>query len=387
CREQVLGEPRIQDIRLTDQLPFVIKVEVDVFPEFKVGSLEGLEGVKRVVPVTDADVDRLLEKFRASLATTAPIEDGRPAQPGDIVTVSLVGYLLEEGATMPADGQAPSLTQREEVLELGSKLIREEFDQALRGKTVGEHVVVDVEYPSGAAGTTPASAPMSAGGPDLAGKRVQFHLKVERLAQRTLPALDDTFAQQFGGLTSLEELRARLRAEMEADMERRAMEALDTQLLDQLVQRTGVEAPPYLVTEQVNRRLGDFVEQLEQQGIDPRKANYDFQKMGEALRPGAEAEIKRVVVLEQVAREADLHVSEEEVADYLASLAAQANLAPEVLRARLTRENRLDSVRATLRNRKAMVIVRSAARIETQTVLPEDVPAPEETVSFPSENQ
>jgi len=141
------------------------------------------------------------------------------------------------------------------------------------------------------------------------------------------------------------------------------------------------------VTQQVNRRLGEFVERLQQQGIDPRKVNYDFQKMGEALRPGAEVEVKRAIVLEQVAREANVQVTEAELTEYLSEMAAQMGVAPEALRARLTREDQLDNVRATLRNRKALVIVRSAARVETQTVLPAAAPAPEETVSFLSENQ
>jgi trigger factor len=383
---QVLGEPTIQDIRLTDQLPFVLKVAVDVFPEFTVGPLEGLEGTKRVVPVTDADVERVLEQLQDSLATVTPVEDGRPSQPGDLVTVALKGYILEDGAPVPSEERAPDITLRRETLEIGGKTTRREFDEALRGKKVGEQVVVEIQYPPAAPGSTAEAAPAAEGVGDLAGKRVQFHLTVEKLVQKTRPPLDDALAQRVAGM-DLAALRARIQSDLEADVERRALDALDTQLLDQLVARTGVEAPESLVTQQVNRRLGEFVERLQQQGIDPRKVNYDFQKMGEALRPGAETEVKRAIVLEQVAREANVQVTEAELTEYLSEMAAQMGVALEALRARLTREDQLDNVRATLRNRKALVIVRSAARVETQTVLPAAAPAPEETVSFLSENQ
>ncbi len=381
---QVLGEPRIQDIRLADQLPFVLKIEVDVFPEFTVGALDGLTGVKRVTPVTDADVEASLNSLRERLATVSPTENGHPAQPGDIVTVSLTGYVLEEGAPGPDEGQSPAITPRRETLEIGGKATRAEFDAALRGKAVGERVVTDIAYPPAEAGAS--AAPSAPDVEDLSGKRVQFHLTVEEIVQKSLPPLDNEWAQKVSG-ADLATLRARLRADMEAEMEARALNALDADLLDQLVARAGVEAPESLVTGRVNERLGEFVAHLQRQGVDPRRANYDFQKMGEALRPSAEAEIKRIVVLEQVAREADLRVTEAELAAHIAELAAQVGAAPEAVRARLTKEDQLDNVRATLRNRKAMVIVRSAARIETATVLPADAPAPEETVSFPSENQ
>ncbi|OYT73938.1 MAG: trigger factor [Chloracidobacterium sp. CP2_5A] len=382
---QVLGEPRVQDVRLTDQLPFVLKVEVDVFPEFTVGALEGLEGVKRVVPVTDADIEASLESLRERLATVSPAEAGRVAQPGDIVTVSLTGYVLEAGATAPADGQSPTIAPRRETLEIGGKSTRAEFDAALRGKAVGERVAVEIQYPPADAGTASTAAPKAADVEDLSGKRVQFHLVIEEIVQKNLPPLDDAWAQKAIG-ADLATLRARLRADMEAEVEARAMTALDADLLDQLVARVGIEAPESLVTGRVNELLGEFVARLQRQGVDPRRANYDFQKMGEALRPRAEAEIKRIVVLEQVAREAGLRVTDEELSDHIAELAAQVGVAPEVVRARLTREDQLDNVRATLRNRKAMVIVRSAARVETRAVLPADAPAPEEAVSFPSEN-
>jgi len=383
---QVLGEPIIQDIRLMDQLPFVLKVAVDVFPEFTVGPLEGLEGTKRVTPVTEADVDRVLDQLRDSLATITPVEDGRPSQPGDLVTVALVGYVLEDGSSAPSEGQAPNIRLRRETLELGAKTTRQEFDEALRGRIVGEQVTVEIQYPPVTPGSTAEAAPVAEGVEDLAGKRVQFHLTVEKLVQKTRPALDDAFAQRVAGM-DLAALRARIRSDLEAEVERRALEALDAQLLDQLVARTGVEAPESLVTQQVNRRLGEFVEQLQQRGINLRKANYDFQKMGEALRPGAETEVKRAIVLEQVAREAKVEVTEAEVSEYLSEMAQQLGVAPEALRARLTREGQLDNVRISLRNRKALAIVRSAARVETQTALPTDASAPEETVLFQSENR
>jgi len=80
-------------------------------------------------------------------------------------------------------------------------------------------------------------------------------------------------------------------------------------------------------------------------------------------------------------------VTEAEVSEYLSEMAQQLGVAPEALRARLTREGQLDNVRISLRNRKALAIVRSAARVETQTALPTDASAPEETVLFQSENR
>lgn len=249
---QVVGEPVVRDLRLDDQSPFVLRLEVDVFPEFTVGPLEGLEGVKTITPVTDADVDRMLDNLRAATAKLEEVTDGSPAQPNDLVLVALEGFVLEDGATAPDEGRPPTIPRRLESVEIGGENTRREFDEAVRGKVVGDRVEVEIQYPAeGAPKVALPRLPVV----DLSGKRVRFRLTVEKILRRVLPPLDDAWAQEKAGL-DLASLRRRVRADLEASLEKRATESLDNQLVDQLIARTGVEAPESLVEEQLSDAFG-----------------------------------------------------------------------------------------------------------------------------------
>ncbi len=380
---QVVGEPVIQDVRLNEQLPFVLKLEVDVFPEFTVGPLEGLEGLKEITPVTDADVEQRLAQLQRATATVEEVRNGIPAQVGDVVQVELQGFALEDGATALREGQLPLIAGHLETVNIGGERTRPEFDAALRGKTVGDVAVVEIEYP--ADDTAPKVVLKGLPAVSLAGKRIQFHLVVKHIFRPSLPPLDDAWAHSYAGM-DLAALRARIKSDLEADRERHALDKLHTQLLDQLIIRTGVEAPASLVAEQIKSHVQDWLSYLERQGSPP-PTTEDLHKLSDIIRPRAETEVKQILVLEQVAREAGVQITEDELAGAIAQLASGLGQPPEVVRARLTRENQLDTLRLRLRSQKALDIIRSAARIETRVVSASDAPTSEETVSFLPENQ
>lgn len=125
---------------------------------------------------------------------------------------------------------------------------------------------------------------------------------------------------------------------------------------------------------------------LESQG-NSLPADSELQKLKEALRPRVETDVKRVLILEQVAREAGVKVTEEDLSRAIADIAARANLSPETVRARLTREDNLNTLRLQLRTQKALDLIRNAARVEIKTAAPSDMPTPEKLVSFPPKNQ
>lgn len=380
---RVVGEPVVRELSLEDRTPFVLKLEVDVFPEFTVGPLEGLEGVKEITPVTDADVERRLAGLRKAMAQVEEVRDGSPAQVGDLVRAEITGYALEEGATAPAEKQIPLIPVHLQVVDLGAEDTRPEFIDALCRKVVGDEAVVEIRYPSD--DRAPRIALKGLPPIHLAGKRIQFRLKINAVFRPSAPPLDDAWAQAHFGL-DLAALRAQIRSEVEAAQERRAMDKLDEGLLAQLIARSGVEAPPTLVTEQSAIYLKEWLKFLEQQG-SPAPPDEELKKVVQMFRSRAETEVKQALVLEQVAREAGVEVTEDELARAIADLADKAKLSYETMRARLTREGRLDTLRLELRSRKALDVIRSAARVETKIVSSLDAPAPEETVSFPPENQ
>lgn len=382
-RLRIVGEPVVRELSLEDRAPFVLKLEVDVFPEFTVGPLEGLEGVKEIIPVTDADVERRLGWLRRATAQVEEVRDGSPIQAGDLVRVEVTGYALEEGATAPAETQAPFIPTHIQVVDTGAEDTRPEFTDALYGKVVGDETTAEVRYPS----DDPMPVIELKGLPPirLSGKRIWFRVKINAVFRPSAPPLDDAWAQsQFG--MDLAALRARIRSELEAARERSAMDKLNEALLAQLIARSGVEAPPTLVTEQTTIHLKEWLRFLEQQG-SPAPPDEELKKAAQLFRSRAETEVKQVLVLEQVAREAGVEVTEDELARAVAELADKAKLPPETMRARLTREDRLDTLRFELRSKKVLDIIRSAARVETRIVSSPDAPAPEETVSFPPENQ
>jgi trigger factor len=349
---QALGEPELniqnnEGLEQLGQKPITFNVNVDVLPEIKLGEYKGLEATRRTRPVKDEDVDRVVEQLRENSASLEPVED-RGAQVDDTVTANFHGTFVNEPEAEPINVQDVDVV-------LGGPGIVQAITDNLTGTRADDEKTFSIEYPED----------FEAKG--LAGKTIEYQVKVSAVRVKELPKLDDEWAQSLGGegeeIESLDQLRGKIRADVEAQAKNEAEGSVRTQLLRKLVEGHEFELPERLVEHQTEHRFESIVRDMIGQGIDPRNPQLDWEKARESVKDQARYELRSSLLLEQIADEEKIDVSDQEIEDEIQVIADASRQTPEQVRAVLTKQGGERSIAGRLRNRKALDFVVANAKV------------------------
>ncbi|MGH9433587.1 MAG: trigger factor, partial [Terriglobia bacterium] len=303
----------------------------------------GLQVTEEVKPVTDEDVDRLLESMREDAGVLEPVTD-RSAAEGDLVSVSYEGRDAKSAKTHPIEVE-------EGLVAVGGPQTVPEFSENLRGTKEGDARNFEVTYE----GDFPRR--------ELAGKTIRYSLKVRSVKHKVLPQLDDEFAKTIGNYATLDELKAGLRARLQENQQRNAERETRLKLLDQLVEKHDFAVPESLMERRLDEKMEALVRQLLSQGIDPRTTSVDWRKMRNDLRAAAEKDVRAALVLERIAEAEKLDVSEEEMDARLRELAGDGPETAASLKTRLTRDGELATLKSKHLSQKALDLIYRNAQI------------------------
>ena len=342
-----IGEPNVEmdNTEALDHLgdePITVKVGVEVLPEVTLNEYKGVEATRRVRPITDADVDQVIDGWRDSSAAMEPVED-RASELGDTVTINARGKFVD-------DPEAEEITVDDVEVVLGGQGVQQEFTDTLTGVRPEETRTFLVDYPQDF-----SSAP-------LAGKKVEYVAEITAVRKKELPELDDEWAQSLGE-SNVEAVRARLREDLEARATAEADHNLRTEVMRKLVDAHPFEVPQSLVDQQTDYRLEEVANQMARRGIDPRKAPLDWNRAREELKTQAEQDVRATMLMEKIAEAENITVSEEEVEAEIQSYATAAQQSIEQVRAALTKNGGERSIAQRLRNRKALDLLIENARV------------------------
>ncbi len=329
-----VSQPQVTDLHLKDNEPLRFKASFEVMPEIKVDGYKELRAEKPEITVTDEEVEQSLNGVREQHATFTSVE-GRPLADGDYAQVSLDGK--------PKDGEDKPVHMDEVLVEIAGKNTMPEFTENLRGASAGDERVFEVTYAQDAQEQR------------LAGKTFTYTVKVQSIKQKSLPELDDQFATQLGEFKTLDEVRQRIRESMEAERKHTAEHEAKDKLVAELVKRSDFEVPEALVDRQVDVRLERGLRALAAQGMkaeDIKKMDLNRLRVGQ--RDQALQEVKASLLLDKIAEEEKIEVSDAEIDREIEALATQSKQTPEAIRARLTRDGALDRIRNRIRSEKTL---------------------------------
>jgi trigger factor len=307
----VVGQPEIVTEHAEPGAPLRYTATVEVKPEVVAEHYIGIEAERPLVAVSEADVAATIEGLRQSLAQLQPITDRSEAQAGDVVTVEYQAHV---------DGRPVGRAEQRNV-ELGANKLPPEFDRALIGASVGSDVAFDATYP-------PDHAT-----PELRGKTVHFTVRVQRLSRKEVPGLDDEFAKDHGACATFDELRARVRQQLEAQAAEAADAAVQRALLDELSKRHDIPVPVAMVRRRTEALLEEVWHEWQQQRIVPKNESLARERLRVELEPRAREQVKLGLLLEAIARQEGIAVSADDVDARVAALAAGAGTAAERVRA------------------------------------------------------
>jgi trigger factor len=342
-----VATPDIRDVVIEEGQPLTFVADFETVPPIDPGEYAGLTVRKPPAVLEVGAVDQALERLQQRAARWHPVED-RPAAAGDTLLLDLTRTRRTSVIEIPGEGRPAKggIDDKPEALqnvtvELGAPNNAPGFDQHLSGTSVADARSFTVTYP--------AQYEM----PELAGATVDYDVTVKGIRRKELLPLDDEFAKEVSELETLEELRQRIKEDLQHEAEHEADHQVRHELLQQLSSR--MKSPPdVLVEREVDRRLEELVRRLMEQGVDPMKANIDWQQFREAQRQPAVETVKGTLVLDEIARREQIDAADADVAKEVERFAERSGRTPAAVRAALEKEGGLDRVRSGVRREKTM---------------------------------
>jgi trigger factor len=227
------------------------------------------------------------------------------------------------------------------------------FNENLRGANIGDHKNFDVDYP--------------ADYPDakLSGKKFHYDVDVLGIKTKALPEINDEFAKDVSDATSLEELKKKVQDGLEHERDHRKTELQREKVLAELVKLHDFPVPESLVEHQMDVRLERVVRSLAQQGVDPRAVNVDWVSLRRRQEERARDDVKAELVIDRIASEEKIDVTDEELQHELEHMASHSNESADAIRARLTKQGALDRMKAKLRSDKTVDWLAQNAHVKT----------------------
>jgi trigger factor len=352
--EKALGEknlvpvtrPEVDKVEFKEGEPLKFRAIFEVLPEFELGDYKNLRVQVDEIEAGDAQVDKTIDEMRERAATFVPVE-GRAAKDGDSVLIKLKG--------MPVGGGEP--VEAENILvPLGAEETLASFTENLRGAAAGDNRKFQARYPDDY--------------PDqkLAGKTYDFSADVQGIKEKKLPELNDEFVKEAAGekaeIATLDELRKKIRENLDHEKEHRQAAQARDKILEELVQKHDFPVPEALIEGQMDTRLERVVRSLASQGVDPRGMNVDWAALRRQQRDRSVTDVKAELLLDRIATAEKIHVTDEEVEKEIGKLAQQSGESATAFRARLTKQGALDTMKSKLRSNKTIDWLYSNARIE-----------------------
>jgi len=328
---EAIAPPEIEVVEFAPGTPIVFEAVVDVRPEVRVPELSSLSIEAPPSEVTEDDVldqlTRLQERF-AELDTVP-----RAARRGDFALIDLKAY---RGDELVDDASAPDY-----LYEIGSRSGPLRLDDELEGNKAGAILKFT-----------------SAASTGSAEEQLAFTVLLKEVKAKRLPPLDDEFAKTVGEFDTLDALKDELRGRL-AEMKRVTVgEEIRSQALQALVDAADLDPPETLVEQEFQHRLEHFQQDLAGAGLT--MSDYETQvdatelEIRRDLRAGALKSVTAELLLEQIARDQELGVTEEDFGREVARAAARMGRDPKEVAQELVDGGRLSAVAADIMRRKAL---------------------------------
>jgi trigger factor len=322
-----VGTPRINELVFREGEPFRFKAVVEVLPDFDLPAYKRIKVKKREPRIEDAEVAQSLEELRQKSAEYIPVE-GRGVAAGDYVVVERKGKDLKTKRYLPT----------EKVLILAGHPENE--------KTLNENLIEarpgDVRrFTTSYAADHPKKM--------LAGRTVEYELKVVSIKERKIPEMTDDWAKDMGEYDSLDALRAKVRQELEKAKEESVRREMGEEVVTSLTAELKIDVPESLVEAEADSILRGWAASLPSRL--PADQVEELRKRSRAL---AERNIKESLLLKKIAAKEEISVTDEEVEEEIKAMARRNNIPLPQLAEKINREGRREDVRNSLLLRKTI---------------------------------
>ena len=342
---KAIGRPSLTDMNINDDSSVTITITTDIYPEVTLGDYKGLEVEKTEAAVSDEQVAAELDRMAQNVASTETVE--RAAQMGDTANIDFEGF--DNGVAFDG-GKGDNFD-----LKLGSGSFVPGFEEQIVGMNAGDEKDIDITFPEDYHA-------------ELAGKPVVFHVKLNKVTETVVPALDDEFAKDVSEFDTLDELKADIRAKALEQAQKQSDSAFENACVEKAAENTSVDMPSALVEAELDNQMERFAYQLQMSGYSveqyAKMMGGDLATMRNAFRPAAEKQAKINVTLEKIAEVEGIAITDEDLNAEYEALAAQYELELDKVKGMVPAEEITNSLKV----RKAVkVIVDNAVAVAPKT--------------------
>ena len=317
--------------------PFKFTAKVTVKPEVKLAEYKGIEVAMPSFSVTEEQVNAELERLQQRHAELVVVEEAA-ALKGDITVIDFEGFVDEK----PFEGGKGD----QYSLELGSNAFIPGFEEQLIGMHTGDTKNVEVTFPESYHAT------------ELAGKEAVFKVKVKEIKRKKLPQLDDEFAKDVSEFDTFEQYVSSVKQQLTEEEKKKANERYRRDVVNKVTEGAEIDIPPAMIDSEVQRMMRELDGRLNSQGMNldtflsiSGKSSTDMQ---EEMKDEAVQRVRNSLVLEQVAKEQNIEVTEKDMTNKMEQMSKAYNRPVDEMQSIFEKNGMINNLRDEVKFQKTV---------------------------------
>ncbi len=340
----IVSQPAIEVTQIEKGKNFIFTAEVAVKPEVTLGEYKGVEVEKKTVEVTDEEIEAELKKEQEKNSRIIPIE-GRPVENGDLVVLDFEGFV---------DGEAFQGGKGEQYpLTIGSGSFIPGFEEQLIGAEVDKEVEVNVTFPEDYQAE------------ELKGKAATFKCTVHKIEKKELPELNDDFSKDVSEYDTLAEYKEEIKKNIEESKLEDVRREKEDAVLTKIIEGAQMDIPDAMLETQAQQMLDDFARRMQSQGLTMDQymkfTCTNLEDLQKQMKPQAMKRIQSRLVLEKIAAEENIVISDEQLMEEIKKMADMYKMDAEKL-SDMMGDHEKEQLKLDMAVQQAITLVTEAAK-------------------------
>lgn len=346
----VIGYPDIEEIQFGQGQNLQFAATIETAPEFKLPEYKGLPVKREEKTVSDADVERALGMLAQQHVKFETVT--REIKLGDIAVVNYTGSCDGKPITDTAP-TAKGLTEKKNFwLDIETDAFIAGFAEQMTGAKAGDKRTINVDFPADFVTK------------ELQNKKGVFEVEILEVKEKVLPAIDDELAKKFGA-ENLQKLREGVRRDLENELKYSQQRATRGQIVKQLLERVQFDLPETPVAHVTRDAVYDIVRENSQRGVGREAIEKQKDQIYSVAAQNAKERVKLSFLVQRIAEEEKISVSQEEVVQRVQSLAAMYQIPVDKFIKDLQKRNGVNELYDQIAHEKVLEFLENNAKIET----------------------
>lgn len=291
---EAIERPEIEILKLALNNPFIFKAKTTVLPEFKLPDYKRIASFvkKQILPVKNREIEEAISYIRRSRAKLIALN--REAQKGDFVEIEYCSSLIDGGR------------QIKDSFVLGEGHFIKGFEERLEAMKAGEEKNFSLNLPEDYFSK------------ELAGKEIEFKVKIAAVFKMELPEFNDRFVQSLGDFKDSVTFKKSVEEGLKMEKEREGQEKFRQEILEKIIKAMEWKIPDILIETERERLFNDLKANFSQNNNISfqdylKKIKKSEEEIKKSLLEPSERNIKTFLTLKEIAKKENIKVAEEEI--------------------------------------------------------------------------